>query len=165
MLNTIITENADSLSRRLGLPKDKLVASLKYWSSRCPPDYREDTVQEIALVWLESLPGSVGLAYAIARNTVGHLWEKWHTREHYGTVSLDKEINEGSGRTIADMIAGVVDYEAQICGAIDGSAKWKLLPAWVQKLVAKKLNGFPVRGGDAIMLRKWATANASILID
>ena len=132
---------AESVSRRTGTPERDVVRTLVWWTRHAPPDYREDAAQDIALALLESPTADARLAWAIAKRTVQDLWKRWHTRQHYGGASLDALLDDDTGRTLADTVADVVDYEAQVCGAIECSRIWGLLPDWVQEVVQKRLVG------------------------
>lgn len=163
-VRTLIDETAQGISRKLGIPQDDLGRILSHWVYKAPPDYTPDACQDIAVEWLESEPVNGSQAYAIARNTVADLWRRWQVRQHYGGRSLDEKLDDGTGATLADFIAGTIDYETQICGAITCSALFNRLPTWAQEIVSLRLSGHNVNGRRSARMKTWALENAAMLI-
>lgn len=159
-----IDDTAQGLSRKLGIKQKPLAKILTHWTKKSPPNYGEDVVQDIAISLLEQRPDSEWLAYSIARHVVGELWRRYHTRAHYGGVSLDETVNDETGSTLASFIAGSVDYEAQICGNITCSEIFKKLPDWMQECVSLRLNGHNVNGRRAANMKQWAKQNAHAVL-
>lgn len=163
-LNTQITETSDALSRRLGIKSQELQNILGYWMRKSPPNNYEDSIQEISLAWMEQLPSTGGLAFAIARHQVSERWKRLYTRKRKDAINLDEALDDGSGRTQGEFIVDQVNYEALMCEEMDTTRTWAKLPEWVQALVQKKLDGENVNGWRAKQLKEWANANASNLL-
>ena len=155
---------AGAVSRRTGTPEKDVVRTLAFWTKHAPPDYKQDAPQDIALALLEHPTADPALTWHIAKRTIGHLWERWHTRTHYGAASLDARLDDGEGKNLADTIVDVVDYEAQVCGAIECSRLWGLLPEWVKECAQARLTGHNVNGRRSANLKQWALDNAPALL-
>lgn len=137
------------------------------FSRKVPREEREDMFQELALALLEVRTNDERLAYTIARCDWRNWWEKYKIRQHYLAGSLNRTLTDGEGNEVefGELLVGEVEFERKMQGKIDGEALYKQLPAWVQRLVSKRLAGYPIRGGDRMMLNKWVLQRPLILAE
>ena len=173
--HTDLEAMATVLSKRLGIKASWLTAILAFHLSHSPPGYRQDLVQEIALVWLDARPNSGRLAYGIAKKVLLMRWRAWHRREHRVGVCID-EVLEGDdrrhedgtkpepGAVLATYIGAAIEFESMVIGAIDGAALWAQLPTDIRATVAKRMAGERVNGWPAKRLNAWAAAHYELLL-
>lgn len=148
--------------------EDKNALKAAYiFSRKVPREEREDMFQELALALLEARTKDERLAYTIARCDWRNWWEKFKTREHYLAGSLNRTVSNGEGGEVefGELLVGEVEFERKMQGKIDGEALYKQLPGWVQRLVSKRLAGYPIKGGDRMMMDKWIAQRPLILAE
>lgn len=130
------------------------------FSHKVPRQEREDLFQELFLTLWEKRISDNGIAYAVAHCDWANWWRAYKIRSHY---SLDSVANNESGDTFGDLLVDVCDFEAQICGKINGDRLLETLPDYVRKIVQKRLDGHSLTGGEAIMLRKFVASRPTVL--
>jgi hypothetical protein len=162
-LRNDIKDHAQALSRRLGIDQAAMEKILTYWTIRYPGQERQDGLQSLTLALLETLPGTPGLAFAVCRGRNVDWWRAYSYRNHY---SLDWAPNydDSTGETIAEMIGGVVQFERQIDGLIDGQHLWDKLPGRIQEIIRARLLGKRIKGADRTYLHRFAKENGQLLL-
>ena len=162
-LRNDIKENAQVLSRRLGIEQESLEKVLTYWTIRYPSTEREDGLQSLALALLENLPGTPGLAFAVCRGRNVDWWRAYSYRQHY---SLDwaPDYDDSTGETMAEMLAGVISWEAQLVGYLDGEMLFAKLPKRIQEIIRQRLLGKRLKGADRTYLHRFAKENGQLLL-
>ena len=162
-LRTEIKDNAGALSRRLGVDQSALEKILAFWVVRYPSQEREDGLQTMALALLENLPGTPGLAFAVCRGRNLDWWKAYSYRQHF---SLDwaPDYDDSTGVTLAEAMAGVVEWEKKVDGDMDGQKLWDKLPARIQEIVRQRLLGKRLAGADRTYLHRFAKENGQLLL-
>jgi hypothetical protein len=130
------------------------------FSKKVPRQERPDMFQELFLTLFEHKVSDNGLAYATARGDWANWWARYKMRSHY---SLDMVADEKTGDSFGDLLVGVCDYEMQILGKINGDRLLEALPTHIRRMVQRSLEGYPLKGGDHIMLTKWVNSRPMIL--
>ena len=158
-----IKDHAQVLSRRLGVDQAALEKILAFWIVRYPNQEREDGLQSLTLALLENLPGTPGLAFAVCRGRNVDWWRAYSYRDHY---SLDRALfyEDGSGVSLAEAMAGVVEWEFKIDGLIDGQRLWDKLPGRIQEIIRQRLLGQRLKGADRTYLHRFAKENGQLLL-
>ncbi len=160
----------DKVNEYIGIIKampNEAKVSLKsayIFSSKVPRAEREDMFQELALAILKAKTGDERLSYAIARCDWLNWWTKYRIRQHYSLDSVIED-SEGQETTFGELLVGEVDFETRMNGDIDGQKLYEQLPSWVQNLVSKRMLGYPIRGGDRLILNKWVNSRPTILAE
>lgn len=166
---------APVLSKRTGVKADWLLAILAFHLSHSPPGYRQDLVQDIAMVWLDARPDNGRLAYGMAKKVLLMRWRSWHRREHRVAVCIDEvlegddRVNEDGmqadrGAVLASYIGAAVEFESMVIGQLDGQALWAKLPPDIRATVAKRMAGERVNGWPAKRLNAWAGTHFELLL-
>jgi len=146
---------------------DKLALKAAYvFSAKVPRDEREDFYQELALVLLKA-KADPRLAYSIARCDWLDWWKRYYKHSQFNECSLNQAIVNDTGdiTEFGELLVGDCEFEARLNGDMDGKTLYDSLPDWVQRLVDKRLNGYPIRGGDRQILNKWINARPTILAE
>ena len=162
-LRNEIKENAQVLSRRLGVDQAALEKILAFWVVRYPNAEREDGLQTMALALLENLPGTPGLAFAVCRGRNLDWWKSNSYRNHY-SLDWSPDYDDSSGVTLAEAMAGVVEWEFKIDGLIDGQRLWDKLPGRIQEIIRQRLLGQRLKGADRTYLHRFAKENGQLLL-
>ena len=162
-LRNDIRDHAGALSRRLGVDQPSLEKILAFWIVRYPSQEREDGLQSMTLALLENLPGTPGLAFAVCRGRNLDWWKAYSYRNHY---SLDwaPDYDDSSGVTLAEAMAGVVEWEFKVDGLIDGQRLWDKLPGRIQEIIRQRLLGQRLKGADRTYLHRFAKENGQLLL-
>jgi hypothetical protein len=130
------------------------------FSHKVPRQERQDLFQELFLTLWEKRIQDNGIAYAVAHCDWVDWWRAYLIRSHY---SLDSVANDESGDTFGDLLVGVCDFEAQICGKINGDRLLQALPSGIRHIVQKRLDGHSLTGGESIMLNRFVSARPTVL--
>jgi len=130
------------------------------FSHKVPRQEREDLFQELFLTLWEKHISDNGIAYAVARCDWANWWRAYKIRSHY---SLDSVADDESGDTFGDLLVGVCDFEAQICGKIDGDRLLEALPDYVRKIVQKRLDGHATTKLEQSRLRRFISQRPTVL--
>ena len=162
-LRSDIKDHAQALSRRLGVEQAALEKILAFWVVRYPNQEKEDGLQSMALALLEHLPGTPGLAFAVCRGRNLDWWKAYSYRNHF---SLDwaPDYDDTTGITLAETMAGVVEWEHKIDGLIDGERLWDKLPTRIKEIVRQRLLGKRLSGADRVYLHRFAKENGQLLL-
>ena len=165
-VHTHIMANADSLSHRLGIPKDKLSGVLAFWVARVPDTERHDWAQGLSMILLESRPNNAALAFAIARARTIDWWRRYKLRQHYHLdfESEEGDVSERFDRDMREYLTGVDQYQ-QIEGKVDAESLWSKLPPKVQAVVTKRLVGTRLTGAERVALHRWLKVNAEAIAE
>lgn len=116
------------------------------FSRKAPVAEREDLFQELVLAVLDSGTDNPAWAYTIARRDWQDFWRKYNTRDHfYGGYLSDTITNsDGEETELAELLVGEVEFERKQLDKLDAQSKWAQIPADIQKLVLKRLQGKPL---------------------
>ena len=162
-----IQETAQNLSRRLGIPALDLGKVIAFWTIRYPNQEREDSIQDMALALLKYQPGTPGLAFAVCRGRNLDWWKAYKYRQHHSLDAdnggLDAE--DSDGVTMAEMLAGRVEWERKIDGVMDARKLWEILPLNIRRTVSKRLRGIRMNGAERVALHRFAKANPQLLLN
>lgn len=138
----------------------KLALKMAYiFSRKAPKAERDDLFQELALELLKSKRRDEKLCYAVARCD----WKDWYKafviRQH---LSLNTEAADDDGNTceLGDLIIGECEFEAKECDKLDAHNVFKSLPANIQKIVSKRLQGMTPTGAERVALFRWLAVNS-----
>ena len=144
-------------------PEAKTALKSAYiFSRKVPREEREDLFQELALAILKAHTKDERLAYTIARCDWRNWWAKYRIRQHINLDSVVEDDN-GSQTSLGELLVGECEFENKINGDLDGERLYEQLPKWVQGIVAKRLEGRPIRGGERQILDKWVASKPMIL--
>jgi len=130
------------------------------FAHKVPRQNREDVFQDIFLALYQHKVTDNGLAYAIARTDWVDWWQSYKIRSHY---SLDSVANQDTGDTFGDLLVGVCDFEAQICGKINGDRLLEALPQRIRGIVQKRLDGHATNKLEQSQLRRFVATRPTIL--
>lgn len=149
------------------LPKEQRLAlkSAYIFSSKVPKEEREDMYQELALALLKAKATDERLAYSIARCDWLNWWKSYKLHSQFYSGSLNQAVTTDTGDSIefGELLVGDCEFDRRMDGDLDGQALYEQLPDWVKKLVDKRLQGYPIRGGDRQLLNKWVRSRPTIL--
>lgn len=143
--------------RRLS-PENRAALKAAYiFSRKCLAVEREDLFQELMLKLLECKAPTEALAYTIARCDWRDWWKRYRTRKLWDGQSLNSVVDcdGGDGTEYGELLVGTVEYDRLVDGHIDGQALFDKLPDYIKRIVAKRLTGQGITGGDRIMLDKY----------
>ena len=125
----------------------KLAIQAAYiFSRKVPTNEREDLFQELALAVLTSGTNNPAFAYTIARRD----WQNWyksfklHSQFYGGYLSETLTNSDGEETELAELLVGEVEFERKQIDKLDSQSLWYRIPAEIQKLVMKRLQGKPL---------------------
>lgn len=141
---------------------ERLSVEMSYvFSRKVPEQESRDVFNSLYLLLRERGIYDVGLAYAVARDWWRDYWRAYKVRQHY---SLDAPVSaEPEAATYGDLLVGVCDFEAQMIGKVDGDSLLSQLPEHIQRIVRRKLDGYPVSKRDSCQLRMWVNTRPTVL--
>ena len=125
----------------------KLAVEVAYiFSQKVPSNERADLFQELALAVLDSGTEKLAFAYTIARRD----WQNWyksyklHSQFYGGYLSDTITNSDGEETELAELLVGEVELERKMIDKLDAVTLWQQIPADIQKLVMKRLQGKPL---------------------
>jgi hypothetical protein len=137
------------------------------FAHKVPKQERPDLFQSLFCMLYSKGIQDNGIAYAVARADWVDWWRAYKIRSHYSLDGTPKTAKSGKPITEADtygsLLIGVCDFEAQILGKVNGERLLEALPPHIRRMVQRSLEGYPLKGGDRVMLNKWVNSRPTIL--
>jgi hypothetical protein len=142
------------------------------FAHKIPKQERPDFFQSLFCCLYSQGITDNGIAYAVARADWVDWWRAYKMRSHYsldGTVRVSQMAGKDTGDIITvagsygSLLVGVCDFEAQILGKVNGERLLEALPPHIRRMVQRSLEGYPLKGGDRVMLNKWVGSRPTIL--
>lgn len=125
----------------------KLAIQTAYiFSRKVPANERQDLFQELLVAVLESGTEKLAFAYTIARRD----WQNWyksyklHSQFYSGYLSETITNSDGEETELAELLIGEVEFERRQIDKLDAQSLWHQIPADIQNLVIKRLQGKPL---------------------
>ena len=139
------TANCKAIDK-LGTNAKLAIQAAYIFSRKVPTHERADLFQELALAVLDSGTEKLAFAYTIARRD----WQNWyksyklHSQFYGGYLSDTLTNSDGEETELAELLVGEVEFERTQIGKLDAASLWHQIPADIQKLVIKRLQGKPL---------------------
>jgi len=125
----------------------KLAIQAAYiFSRKAPASERQDLFQELLTAVLASGTEKLSFAYAIVRRD----WQNWyksyklHSQFFSGYLSETILNSDCEETEIAELLVGEVEFERKQIDKLDAQSLWYRIPADIQQLVMKRLQGKPL---------------------
>ncbi len=163
----LVTDNANALSRALGIKAKELENILGFWVNRYPHQEREDAAQNLSLQLLQARPDNPKHAFGICRKATAYWWRQYAVRQHY---SLDYVLENDEGDRLgelADFVSGCFQYELTVDyvdGKLDGESLWKRLPELIRPIISKRLTGKRLSDAERQRLHRWVKADGVTML-
>lgn len=125
----------------------KLAVEAGYiFSRKVPIDERQDLFQELFVAVLDSGTENPAFAYTIARRDWQDWWRSYKVRSHFYGGYLSEVITNSDGEEteLAELLVGEVEFERKQIEKLDGERLWQQIPADIQVLITKRLQGKPL---------------------
>jgi len=116
------------------------------FSRKVPHEERQDLFQELITAILDSGTEDAAFAYAIARRDWQDWWQsyKLHSQYYQGYLSDTITNSDGEETELAELLVGEVEFENRQIDKLDAERLWNQIPADIQQLVTKRLQGKPL---------------------
>ena len=127
--------------------KAKLAIEAGYiFSRKVPQNERQDVFQELVTAILDSGTEDAAFAYTIARRDWQNFWSKYelHSQFYEGYLSDTITNSDGEETELAELLVGEVEFENKQIDKLDAERLWNQIPADIQQLVTKRLQGKPL---------------------
>lgn len=169
MARTDVDGIASGLSRRLGLPQDRLAKILQSLGRKAPPDTFQDAIQAIATVWLDEQPDKLEFCYGIGKNVIHQLWRAYHRHSHLSLdaesgvdLKLESELTQEQ-RTIrieAQLREALVDTTEwtlidSVGEGLDAQLAWANIPGNIREVIQTRLDGIRLADSARESLNRW----------
>lgn len=131
---------------KLGTNAKLAIQAAYIFSRKVPASERQDLFQELVTAVLESGTEKLAFAYAIVRRD----WQNWYKTyklhsQFYGGYLSDTILNSDCEETeLAELLVGEVEFERKQIDKLDSQSLWYRIPADIQQLVMKRLQGKPL---------------------
>lgn len=125
----------------------KLAVEAAYiFSRKVPITERQDLFQELVLAIVDSGTQNPAFAYTIARRDWQDFWRSYKVRNHFYSGYLSDVIlnSDGEETELAELLVGEVEFERTQIDKLDAQSLWQQIPAEIQTLVMKRLQGKPL---------------------
>lgn len=125
----------------------KLAVEASYiFSRKVPREERQDLFQELVTAILDSGTEDAAFAYTIARRDWQNWWSKYtlHSQFYEGYLSDTLTNSDGDETELAELLVGEVEFENRQIDKLDSERLWQQIPADIQMLVTKRLQGKPL---------------------
>jgi len=125
----------------------KLAVEAGYiFSRKVPGNERQDLFQELVLAILDSGTENPAFAYTIARRDWQDWWAKYklHSQFYQGYLSEVILNSDGEETELAELLVGEVEFENKQIDKLDAQSLWQRIPASIQVLISKRLQGKPL---------------------
>ena len=139
------TENCKAIDK-LDINAKLAIQAAYIFSRKVPASERQDLFQELLTAVLASGTEKLAFAYAIARRD----WQNWyksyklHSQFYGGYLSETILNSDGEETELAELLVGEVEFERKQIDKLDSQSLWYQIPADIQKLVMKRLQGKPL---------------------
>jgi len=116
------------------------------FSRKVPQEERQDIFQELVTAILDSGTESAAFAYTIARRDWQNWWAEYklHSQFYEGYLSETITNSDGEETELAELLVGEVEFENRQMDKLDAQRLWQQIPAYIQQLVTKRLEGKPL---------------------
>ena len=116
------------------------------FSRKVPREERQDLFQELVTAILDSGTEDAAFAYTIARRDWQNWWAKYqlHSQYYQGYLSDTLTNSDGEETELAELLVGEVEFENKQIDKLDSERLWHQIPAEIQQLVTKRLQGKPL---------------------
>jgi len=116
------------------------------FSRKVPQEERQDIFQELVTAILDSGTESAAFAYTIARRDWQNWWAEYklHSQFYEGYLSETITNSDGEETELAELLVGEVEFENRQIDKLDAQRLWQQIPAYIQQLVTKRLEGKPL---------------------
>jgi len=117
------------------------------FSRKAPHSERQDLFSDLVTAILEVGTEDAPFAYAIARRAYQHWWAKYKLHSQYCDGHLSETITNAEGQEtteLSELIVGEVEFERKQIDRLDAQRLWSQIPANIQTLVLKRLQGKPL---------------------
>jgi len=116
------------------------------FSRKVPQSERQDLFQELVAAILDNGTEDAAFAYTIARRDWQNWWAQYklHSQYYQGYLSETINNNDGEETELAELLVGEVEFENRQIDKLDAEMLWNQIPADIQKLVTKRLEGKPL---------------------
>lgn len=125
----------------------KLAIQAAYiFSRKASASERQDLFQELLTAVLASGTERLSFAYAIVRRD----WQNWyksyklHSQFYSGYLSKTILNSDCEETELAELLVGEVEFERKQIDKLDSQSLWYQIPANIQQLVMKRLQGKPL---------------------
>lgn len=131
---------------QLGLNARLAIEAGYIFSRKVPYNERQDLFQELVTAILDSGTEDAGFAYAIARRDWQDFWSKYklHSQYYEGYLSDTITNSDGQETELAELLVGEVEFENKQIDKLDAQRLWQQIPAEIQVLISKRLQGKPL---------------------
>lgn len=116
------------------------------FSRKVPQNERQDIFQELVAAILDSATESPTFAYTIARRDWQNWWAQYklHSQYYQGYLSETITNSDGEETELAELLVGEIEFENKQIDKLDAERLWAQIPAHIQELVTKRLEGKPL---------------------
>ncbi len=130
----------------LGINAKLAIEAGYIFSRKVPQEERQDLFQELVAAILDSGTEDAAFAYTIARRDWQNWWAqfKLHSQYYQGYLSETITNSDGDETELAELLVGEVEFENKQIDKLDAQTLWNQIPAAIQKLVTKRLQGKPL---------------------
>ena len=130
----------------LGINAKLAIEAGYIFSRKVPHEERQDLFQELVAAILDSGTENAAFAYTIARRDWQNWWAKYklHSQFYEGYLSETITNSDGEETELAELLVGEVEFENKQIDKLDAQRLWNQIPADIQKLVTKRLEGKPL---------------------
>jgi len=131
---------------QLGLNAKLAIEAGYIFSRKVPQEERQDVFQELVTAILDSGTESAAFAYTIARRDWQNWWAQYklHSQYYQGYLSDTITNSDGEETELAELLVGEVEFENRQIDKLDAERLWQQIPADIQELVTKRLQGKPL---------------------
>ena len=141
----LVKDTAKQLER-LGVNAKLAIEAGYIFSRKVPQEERQDVFQELVTAILDSGTENAAFAYTIARRDWQNWWAKYklHSQFYEGYLSDTITNSDGKETELAELLVGEIEFENKQIERLDAERLWNQIPADIQKLVTKRLQGKPL---------------------
>ena len=141
----LVKETAKGI-QSLGINAKLAIEAGYVFSHKVPKEERQDLFQELVTAILDSGTEDAAFAYTIARRDWQNWWAKYklHSQYYQGYLSDTITNSDGEETELAELLVGEVEFENRQIDKLDAERLWQRIPADIQQLVAKRLQGKPL---------------------
>jgi len=130
----------------LGLNARLAIEAGYIFSRKVPHSERQDLFQELVTAILDSGTEDVAFAYTIARRDWQNWWSQYklHGQYYQGYLSDTITNSDGEETELAELLVGEIEFENKQIDKLDAKRLWQQIPAEIQVLISKRLQGKPL---------------------
>jgi len=130
----------------LGINAKLAIEAGYIFSRKVPQNERQDLFQELVTAILDSGTEDAAFAYTIARRDWQNWWAQYklHSQYYQGYLSETITNSDGEETELAELLVGEVEFENRQINKLDAERLWQQIPAHIQQLVTKRLQGKPL---------------------